>query len=87
MVLTALEMDGDVVREARIGMGGVGGTAVRSAEAEEMLVGGPLTDERIVEAAGVAADSIEPWEDIHGSTEYRKDLIRALTRRALTQAQ
>ena len=87
MALTAFEMDGDVVREARIGLGGVGGTAVRATEAEEMLVGKPLTDERIVEAAGVAADSVEPWEDIHGSTEYRKDLIRALTRRALTQAQ
>jgi carbon-monoxide dehydrogenase medium subunit len=87
MVLTALEMDGDVVREARIGMGGVGGTAVHATEAEEMLIGGPLTDERIVAAAGVAAASIEPWEDIHGSTEYRKDLIRVLTRRALLQSQ
>lgn len=86
MALTALEMDGDRVREARIGLGGVGGTPIRATEAEAVLVDQPLSEDRLTEAARVAAATIEPWRDIHGSTEYRKDLVQALTRRALAQS-
>ena len=86
MALTALEMDGDRVRDARIGLGGVGGTPVRAREAEQVLVDQPVSKDRLAEAARVAATVIEPWKDIHGSVEYRKDLIRALTLRALTQS-
>ena len=86
MALTKLEMDGDRVRDARIGLGGVGGTPVRVGEAEQVLVDRPVTEERLAEAARVAAEVIEPWKDIHGSVEYRKDLVRALTRRALAQS-
>jgi carbon-monoxide dehydrogenase medium subunit len=86
MALTALEMDGDRVRDARIGLGGVGGIAVRAREAEQVLVGEPVSEDRFAEAGRVAAAEIEPWRDIHGSVEYRQDLIRALTRRALAQS-
>ncbi len=83
MTLTALEMDDGRVRNARIGLGGVGGTAVRAKEAEQVLLGQTANEDRLAEAAVVAATEIEPWGDIHGSPEYRKDLVRALTRRAL----
>jgi carbon-monoxide dehydrogenase medium subunit len=86
MALTALEVEGERIEEARIGLGGVSGAPVRAQQAEELLVGEPLSEEAFAEAARVAASEVEPWEDIHGSVEYRKDLIRALTRRALAQS-
>ena len=86
MALTALVVDGERIEEARIGLGGVSGAPVRAQQAEELLVGEPLSEEAFAEAARVAASEVEPWADIHGSVEYRKDLIRALTRRALVQS-
>ena len=49
-----LEMDGDTVREVRIGLGGVATVPWRSTEAEDALRGGPLTEET-ARAAGEAA--------------------------------
>ncbi len=85
MALTTLKVDGDRISEARIGLGGVGGTPVRAIEAEASLVGQAPSEEAFAEAGQIAAAEFEPWGDIHGSPEYRKDLIRALTRRALAQ--
>ena len=85
MALTALEVKGDRIRKARIGLGGVGGTPVRAKQAEQVLLGESPSEDVFAEAAQAAASEIEPWEDIHGSVEYRKDLIRALTRRSLAQ--
>lgn len=83
MALTALEMDGELVTGARIGLGGVGGAPVRASAAEQLLAGRPVSQAGFTEAARVAASEVEPWRDIHGSTEYRKELVEALTRRAL----
>ena len=37
-------------------------------------------------AAEAAADAIDPIEDIQSDAEYRRDLVRVITRRALEQA-
>ena len=37
-------------------------------------------------AAAAAADGVEPWADLRGSTEYKQDLIRGLTGRAVRSA-
>ena len=77
--------DGRIV-EARIGLGGAADRPSRIAAAEALLTGtdgGP----DIVRAAGnIAAETIDPLEDIHASAEYRRDLVRAMVRRALDQA-
>ena len=77
--------DGQVV-DARIALGAVSDRPVRASAAEEHLTGGPAAREAFVGAAEVAAQEVDPMEDIHGSAEYRRDLVRALTRRALEQA-
>jgi carbon-monoxide dehydrogenase medium subunit len=86
MASTVLRMDGEIVVEARIGIGGARDVPVRAGEAEQALVGRPLDDASIADAADAAARSIRPLEDIHASLEYRRDLIRAMTRRALAGA-
>jgi CO/xanthine dehydrogenase FAD-binding subunit len=70
---------------ARIGLAGVGPTPMRSGSAESVLVGNPLTAESIDEAAKAAAQDIDPSDDIHGSGEYRRHLVRVLLRRLLSE--
>ncbi len=73
-----------VVTRARIALGSVAPTVIRACEAEGVLVGGPLTDERIAEAADLAARAAVPIDDIRAGADYRRDMVRALVRRALT---
>lgn len=86
MAAAALDVRGGRVAEARIALGGVSDRPVRAAGAEESLAGGPADRGAFEEAAAAAARDVDPIGDIHGSAEYRRDLVRVLTRRALEQA-
>ena len=80
-----LWVDDGRIRAARIGLGGVAGHPVRAVRAEEVLVGDSLTPAVSAEAASAAALEVEPIGDIHGSPDYRRDLVRAMVVRALGQ--
>lgn len=82
----AIRVVDDVVREARVSVGGVSEIPFRSAAAEQTLVGQPLTDELLVAAAEATAAEVDPPSDTHGDAEYRRDLVRALLPRALSRA-
>jgi carbon-monoxide dehydrogenase medium subunit len=85
-VATALEMEDGRVRSARIALAGVSDAPVRAMEAEAMLAGVAPTDEAFDEAGRAAAAGLRPPSDIHGSSDYRKELAAALVRRALGDA-
>jgi carbon-monoxide dehydrogenase medium subunit len=72
-----------VIFEARVGIGGAEASARRLSEAEALLNGRPPGVEVFRAAAEAAADAIDPLEDIQTTGEYRRDLVRAVTRRAL----
>lgn len=61
-------------------------TPLRAARAEAVLRGQPLTSELIAAAAQVASDESRPIGDVRGSADYRRDMVRVLTRRAIEQA-
>jgi aerobic carbon-monoxide dehydrogenase medium subunit len=48
-----------------------------------MLRGRRLDEAVIGAAARAAADESDPAEDLRGSVEYKRDLVRVLTARAL----
>lgn len=75
-----------VMIEAKVGLGGAEATPRRISEAEAMLNGRPPGPELFRAAAEAAADAIDPLEDVQTSGEYRRDLVRAVTRRALERA-
>ncbi|MDY5349141.1 MAG: xanthine dehydrogenase family protein subunit M [Candidatus Ventricola sp.] len=85
-VAVKLTMDGDVCKDARIALGAVAPTTMRARNAEKALIGKKLTDDVIVEASLAARDECSPISDIRASAEYRRDMIRVFTKRAIKQA-
>jgi carbon-monoxide dehydrogenase medium subunit len=84
-VLVGLDAQGRAA-DVRIALGGVAGTPIRLAAAEEALTGHTPTAERIVGAAARARDAIDPPTDAFVSGAYRRHLAAVLVRRALTRA-
>jgi xanthine dehydrogenase YagS FAD-binding subunit len=81
-VAARLTLDTDVIREARIVLGGVANTARRAREAEAALTGQELTSELAAQAAEFAVRGATPLS-LNG---YKVRLARELTRRAILQA-
>ena len=85
-VAVQLTMNGNTCTSARIGLTNVSPAPMRAKNAEQVLVGQALTDE-VIEAAGIAAATeCDPSPDLRGSAEYKRDITRVLTKRAIRQA-
>jgi carbon-monoxide dehydrogenase medium subunit len=69
-----------------IGLTNVGLTPIKAEAAERALRGTRPDDVAIKRVAQLAADAAQPAADLRGSAEYKKDLVRVLTARALRKA-
>jgi len=78
-VAAALEMDGGIVREARIALGGVAHKPWRRLEAEAMLKGRPLDDAQCRAAAQRLLEDAQPLE----GNRFKVDLAQRAIVRAL----
>src|SRR5262249_32253014 len=86
-VAVQIELDASgVCSRAGIGLTNVGSVPIKAVAAEAFLQGKRLDDATIKSAAELAAQSAEPSADLRGPAEYKKDLIRVLTTRALKKA-
>ncbi|ACP34408.1 glyceraldehyde dehydrogenase subunit beta [Saccharolobus islandicus] len=85
-VAVALKVNGDVIQDARIGLTAVNKTAVRASEAEKILLSGKISEKLIEEAATKAMDYANPTSDIRGSAEYKKKMVKVMTKRAILAA-
>jgi carbon-monoxide dehydrogenase medium subunit len=77
--------DGACVK-ARIALAAVAPVPLRARNAEQRLEGEAVTPELIEEAASLAVLAAQPISDQRGSAEFRRHLVRVLTRRTLTHA-
>ena len=73
-------------RSARIGLIGVGDTAVRARRAESVLEGEPPGREVFAAAAAAVRDEVDPLDDGHASAGYRRHLAGVLVEDALAEA-
>ena len=85
-VAVTLTLDQDRCRSIGIVLASVAPTPLRATEAEEILVGEPLSEDIMEKAAQAARDQCRPISDVRGSADYRREMVRVLTRRALRMA-
>ena len=75
-----------ICQKVGIGLTNVGPTPVKARKAEEFLRGKKLDEANSKQAAQLAADESAPSPDLRGPVEYKKGLVKELTKRALSRA-
>ena len=85
-VAVQVEMNGDKIAKAGIGLTSVGDRNLKARDAEKSLAGKQPTDEAIAEAARLAAAAAEPKADVRGSAEFKRDIVRVFVQRGLKTA-
>jgi carbon-monoxide dehydrogenase medium subunit len=82
----AVWLDGDVITDAGIGLAALGARHFVAAGAEEYLRGRPATQESLLRAGEIAAESCRPVSDQRGPADYKRHLAGELTARVLRLA-
>ncbi|MGH7832611.1 MAG: FAD binding domain-containing protein [Candidatus Binatia bacterium] len=70
----------------RISLGAVSPTPMRAGRAEAVLLNQVLTENLADKAAAEAAGESKPISDVRSSAGYRREMVRAMTKRALLNA-
>jgi carbon-monoxide dehydrogenase medium subunit len=86
MALVTWRLQGGVIADPHVGLGGAEGRPRRIAEAEAVLAGQAPSAQAFTAAAEEAAAAVDPMEDLQANAKYRRDLVRTVTRRALERA-
>jgi len=71
---------------ASVAVGGCGPTPIRSADANALLIGATPDSPRLTQAADALVEACDPIDDVRGSAEYRRLLVRRLLPRVFAQA-
>jgi carbon-monoxide dehydrogenase medium subunit len=85
-VAVHVTLDNGTIARAGIALTGVGPTNVKAVDAERALAGAEPDDEAIAGAARLAAKAAEPLDDVRGSAEYKRNVVRVFTERGLRTA-
>jgi aerobic carbon-monoxide dehydrogenase medium subunit len=86
MALATYRVRDGKITEPRIAVGGAEPSPRRIADAEQALAGRAPGADSFTAAGDRAAAAVDPMEDATTSAEYRRDLVRTVTRRALEQS-
>jgi len=81
-----LTLDGGIIQEVQIALGGAGPTPVRASSAEAYLTGRPALAENLIQAGKLAANESKPRTSSRASREYRLSVIPVLVERAIRAA-
>jgi aerobic carbon-monoxide dehydrogenase medium subunit len=85
-VAAIVERNNGGISRAAVGLTSMGMTPLRAAGVESALAGADASPDVLAAAADHAADDTSPPSDTNGSEEYRRELAKVLTRRALEEA-
>ena len=84
--VVTLDIRDSVFEEVDIALGAVAPTPIRAKRAEALLKGQKISDGLIEEAARVTSDESSPIDDVRGSAEYRREMVRVRTWEAIRGA-
>ena len=81
-----LDSEGKACKDAKVVLGAVAPTVIRSLKAEAVLKGKVIEEDVIQESAQMASQEARPISDVRASAEYRREMVSVLTKRAIKQA-
>ena len=84
-VAVLLTMDKQRITKAVITLGSVAPTIIHAQQAEAFLAGQTLDEAVISRAAELAMQAAHPIDDVRSSADYRQEMVRICTLRALRQ--
>ena len=84
--VVTLDLSDDTFKDVSLALGAVAPTPIRAKQAEILLRGQKIGDTLIEEAAKLAQDCSSPIDDVRGSAEYRREMVRVRTRDAIGEA-
>jgi CO/xanthine dehydrogenase FAD-binding subunit len=85
-VAATLATDGEACQHPRIAYTAVSDRPLRVPDVETEVEGQPAEDDSFEAAAEIAREAVNPPSDVHGSSDYRRRLVKRLTRDALEQS-
>lgn len=85
-VALTLETKSKVCQDIKIALGAVAPTPIRARKAEEILTGNTINDDLIDRSSLSASDEARPISDARASAEYRKEMVKVFTGRAIREA-
>jgi carbon-monoxide dehydrogenase medium subunit len=71
----------DSCQDARIALSNCSSVPLRAKKAEKVLIGKAINDVLLAEAGEVASTEADPPADVHGSVEYRREMIKVFVKR------
>ena len=86
-VAVSVEMSGDSIARAGIGLTGVGPATINASDAAAALVGTALDSDAVDAAAQLAAEAAQPRSDHRGSADYKRHIVATFVRRIGAQIQ
>jgi len=85
-VLVTLDSKNEICQDIRIVLGAVAPIPLRARRAEEVVRGKKIDDQLIQRAAQRASEEAQPISDIRSSADYRREMVKVLTKQAIRQA-
>ncbi len=85
-VAVQLTLDGGVCKQVGIGLTNVNATPLRATRSEEVLKGQKITAELIEKAAQFASEDCDPSDDLRGSADYKRSILKTITKRMIQKA-
>ena len=85
-VAVHVSLDNGTIGRAGIALTGVGPRSIEAVEAERALAGAEPADEVFGAVARMAAEAAEPRDDVRGTADYKRNVVRVFTERGLRTA-
>jgi carbon-monoxide dehydrogenase medium subunit len=85
-VSITLKPGNGMCEDARIVVSNAASIPLRAREAERCLIGKKINADLLTEAGEVASKEANPPSDVHGSEEYRREMIKVFVKRAANKA-
>jgi carbon-monoxide dehydrogenase medium subunit len=85
-VIIALGSQNKVCEDIKIALGAVAPTPIRMKKAEDVMRGKRMDEDLVNRCAQVASEEARPISDVRASAEYRKEMVKVFTKRAVREA-